>query len=176
MNVYVSVNHTICKASVTHFNKCAVNVHHNVFKVVLSSLSFSTVSVPPVNLVKVTTLPIYQYKNPAFKHAIVLKPVFSTSHVNTSPAPVVIYLNSSLPLHAWDVPIPAILLCHVRKVSPPIPLFANLTTASRYHALMKTFPHFHKQLMIAPRKSVFYDYNYQYKGVSLQASFSMLIT
>ena len=29
--------------------------------------------------------------------------------------------------------------------------------------------------MIAPRKSVFYDYNYQYKGVSLQAFFSMLI-
>ena len=30
--------------------------------------------------------------------------------------------------------------------------------------------------MIAPRKSVIYDYNYEYKGVSLQASFSMLIT
>ena len=83
----------------THFNKCAVNAHRNVFKVVLSSLLFSTVSVPPVNLVKFTTLPIYQYKNPAFKHAIVFKLVFCTSHVNTSPAPVVIYLNSSLPLH-----------------------------------------------------------------------------
>ena len=30
--------------------------------------------------------------------------------------------------------------------------------------------------MIAPRKSVFYDYNYEYKGVSFQVSFSMLIT
>ena len=33
--VHVSVNHTICKASVTHFSECAVKV----FKVVLSSLS-----------------------------------------------------------------------------------------------------------------------------------------
>ena len=30
--------------------------------------------------------------------------------------------------------------------------------------------------MIAPRKSVFYDYNYEYKGVSLQAFLSMLIS
>ena len=30
--------------------------------------------------------------------------------------------------------------------------------------------------MIGPTKSVFYDYNYEYKDVSLQASFSMLIT
>ena len=29
--------------------------------------------------------------------------------------------------------------------------------------------------MIAPRKSVFYNYNYEYKGVILQAFFSMLI-
>ena len=66
-------------------------------------------------------------------------------------------------------------LCHVRKVSPPIPLSVDLATTSTLHALIKKFPHFHQQLMIAPRKSVFYDYNYQYKGVSLQAFFSMLI-
>ena len=43
--VNVSVNHTICKASVTHFSECTVNVHRKVFKVVLSSLSVNTVSV-----------------------------------------------------------------------------------------------------------------------------------
>ena len=30
--------------------------------------------------------------------------------------------------------------------------------------------------MIAQRKSVFYDYNHEYKGIFLQVSFSMLIT
>ena len=28
-------------------------------------------------------------------------------HDNTSPAPAVVPLNSSLPLHAYDVPVPA---------------------------------------------------------------------
>ena len=56
------------------------------------------------------------------------KPVFSSSHVYTSPAPVVLTLNLSLTLHVYDVPVPANLLCHVRKVPPPIPLSANLTT------------------------------------------------
>ena len=93
------------------------------------------------------------------------KPVFSTSHVITTPAPVVATLNSSLPLHVCDVPVPPN-LCHVRKVSPPLPLSADLTTTFRSHALLKRF-HFHQQLMIAPRKSVFYVCNYKYKGVSL---------
>ena len=79
----------------THFSECAVNVRHKVFKVVLSSLSVSTVSVPAVNVVKVTTTPTYQYTNPVSKHTIVRKPVFSTSHVITSPAPVVATLNYS---------------------------------------------------------------------------------
>ena len=81
----------------THFSECAVNVRHKVFKVVLSSLSVSRVSVPPVNVVKVTTTPTYQYTNPVSKHTIVRKPVFSTSHVYviTSPAPVVATLNYS---------------------------------------------------------------------------------
>ena len=109
----------------THFSECAVNVRCKVFKVVLSSLSVNTVSVPPVNVVKVTTTPTYQYTNPASKHAIVRKPVFSTSHVNTPPAPAVVTLNSSLPSHVCDVPVSANLLCHVCKVSPPIPLPAN---------------------------------------------------
>ena len=41
---------------------------------------------------------------------------------------------------------------------------------------VKKFSYFHQQLMIAPRKSVFYGYSYEYMVVSLQASFSMLIT
>ena len=98
------------------------------------------------------------------------KSVFSTSHFNTYPDPAVVTLNSSLPLHVWDVPVPANLLCHVRKVSPPIPLSTNLNTTSKSHALIKKFPHFDQQLTIATRKSVLYDYNYEYKGVSLQAS------
>ena len=56
-----------------------------------------------------------------------------------------------------------------------LPLSANLSTPSTSHAHIKKFPHFHQQLMIAPRKSVFYNYNYEYKGVFLQAFFSMLI-
>ena len=126
---------------------------------------------PPINVVKVTTTPTYQYTNPASKHFIVHKPGFSTSYV-----PAIGTLNSYLRLHVCDVPVPANLLCHVRKVPVPIPLSANPTTTSRSHALLKKFPHFHQQLMIAPRKSIFYDYNYEYKGVSLQAPFSMLIT
>ena len=58
--VHVSVNHTICKASVTHSSKCAVNVHRKLFKVVSSGFSVSPVSVLPVNVVKVTTPPTYQ--------------------------------------------------------------------------------------------------------------------
>ena len=104
----------ICKASVTHFSECAVNVRRKVFKVVFSSLSVNAVSVPPINVVRVTTTPTYQYTDPVSKHAIVRKPVFSNSHVNTSPAPAVALLNSSLPLHVCDVPVPANLLCHVR--------------------------------------------------------------
>ena len=97
-------------------------------------------------------------------------------HVNISPAPAVVTSNSSLPLHVYDVPVPAKLLCHVCKVSAPILLSANLTTPSTSHVPIKKFPHFCKQLMISPRKPVFYNYNYKYKVVSLQASFSMLIT
>ena len=52
------------------------------------------------------------------------------------------------------------------RVSPPHP--------DRMLSL-KNFLNFHEQLMITPRKSVFYDYNYEYQGVSLQASFSFLI-
>ena len=114
------VNHTICKASVIHFSECIVNNRRKVFKVVFSSFSVRKVSFPPVNVVKVTTTPAYKYKNPAYKHSIVSKPAFSIFHVNTSPAPAVITLNSSLPLNVCDVPVPATLLCHDRKVSPPI--------------------------------------------------------
>ena len=145
------------------------------FKVVLSSLSVSTVSVPLVNVAKVTTTPIHQYKNPDSKHAITHNPVFSISHVNSAPAAVVVTLNFSLPLYFFDILVTENLLCHVCKVFPPIPFSANLTTTSRSHALIKKFPHFLQQLMIAPRKSAFCDYNYEYKGVSLQASFSMFI-
>ena len=78
----------------------------NVFKVVLSSHSVSIVSVP-VNVVKVTTTPTYQYTNLPSKQDIVHKPVSSTSHVNTSPAPAVATLNSFLILHICDEPVPA---------------------------------------------------------------------
>ena len=84
--------------------------------------------------------------------------VFS-SHANTSPAPAVVTLNSSLPLQVRDVRIPVNSLCHVHKVSPPIPLSEDHSTASTSHVLIKRFPHFQQQLMIAPRKPVFYDYN-----------------
>ena len=77
-----------------------------VFKVVLSSHSVSIVSVP-VNVVKVTTTPTYQYTNLASKQTVVHKPVSSTSHVNASPAPAVVTLNSFLTLHICDVPVPA---------------------------------------------------------------------
>ena len=69
--VDASINHTVCQASVTHFSEYPVNVHRKVFKGVLSSLFVSTVSAPPANVVKVTTTPLYQYTNPASKHAIV---------------------------------------------------------------------------------------------------------
>ena len=99
-------NRPIFKASVTHVSECAVNVCRKVFKVDLSRLSVSAISVPPFNVVKVTTTPTYQYKNSTFKHFIVNKVVFSTSHVNTSPAPAVVTLNSFLTLHISDVPVP----------------------------------------------------------------------
>ena len=79
----------------THFSKSAVNARRKVFKVALSSLSVNTVSVPPVNVVQVTTTPTYQYTSSVSKHAIVYKPVFTTSHVNTYPAATVVTLNSS---------------------------------------------------------------------------------
>ena len=82
-------------------------------------------------------------------HRKVFKVVSSSLSVNK------VTSNSSLPLHVCDVPVPANLLCHVHKVSPPIPLSAHLATLSRLHALIKKFPHFHQQLMIAPRNSVF---------------------
>ena len=69
--VPVSVNHTICKASVTHFSECAINVRPKLFKVLLSSLSVSIVFIPSVNVVKVTTISTYQYTNPASKHVCV---------------------------------------------------------------------------------------------------------
>ena len=94
----------------------------------------------------------------------------------TSPAPVVATLNSSLPLHVCDVLVPPNLLSHLRKISLPIPLSADLATTSKSHAFIKKFSYFHQQLMIVPRKSIFYDYNYKCKGVSLPASFSMWIT
>ena len=135
-------NRPIFKASVTHVSECAVNVCRKVFKVDLSRLSVSAISVPPFNVVKVTTTPTYQYKNSTFKHFIVNKVVFSTSHVNTSPAPAVVTLNSSFLLHVCDVSVPENLLYHACKVSPPIPVSANITTTSRSYALIKKFSHF----------------------------------
>ena len=72
----------------------------NIFYIIdfWSHLSVNTVSAPPVNAVKVTHTPTYQYTNPVFKHAIVKKPGFSNSHVITSPALAVVTLNSSLHL------------------------------------------------------------------------------
>ena len=109
--VHVSVNQTICRASVTHFSECAGNVRRKVFKIVLSSISVNAVSVSPVNLVEVTTTPTYKYTNPASMHAVVRKPVFSTTHVDTSPAPAVFTFNFSLPLqvnmYICDVTVPA---------------------------------------------------------------------
>ena len=90
--VQVCVNHAVCKASVTHFSKRAVNVPCKLFKVVLASLSVNAVAVPPVNVGKVTTIPT---QIQPLKHALVCKPVFSTCHVNTSSAPVVT-LNSAI--------------------------------------------------------------------------------
>ena len=56
-----------------------------------------------------------------------------------------------------------------------MPFPADITPTSTSDALIKTFPHFHQQLMIAPTTSVFWDNNYEYKSVSLQVSLSMLI-
>ena len=130
----------------THFSESAVNIRWEVFKDISSSLSVNTVSIPPANVVKAITTPTYQYTNSACKHAFVEKPVFSTSHVNSSSDPVVVIINSSLPLHVCDVPVRANLLCYFCKVSPPIPLSANVTTTLNSHALIIKFPHFHLQL------------------------------
>ena len=83
---HVSINCTICKASVTHFSEYTVNIRCKVFKVVLPSLSVNTVSFPPANAVKVTITLSYQYPNAASKYAVACKSVLSTSYVNTSPA------------------------------------------------------------------------------------------
>ena len=88
----------------------------------------------------------------------------------------VVTLNSYLPLHVCDVTVPVKLLCHVRKVSSSITLSANVNTTSTSYSFIKIFPHFHQQLMIAPRKASLCDCNYKYKGVSLQRSFNMFIT
>ena len=76
--VHVSVNNAICKDSVTFFSGCTVNIHCKMLKVVLTSVSVNTVSAPPVNVVKITTTPTYQYSNLASKHAVVHKSIFSS--------------------------------------------------------------------------------------------------
>ena len=48
---HISVNHTFCEASETHFSEYPVNFPCEMFKVDLSGLSVNTVSVPPVNVV-----------------------------------------------------------------------------------------------------------------------------
>ena len=103
-----------------------------VVKVVLPSLPVKTFSVLPFNVANITTTPTYQCTNPASKHAVMCKSVFSTSDVNTSPASAVITLNSYLPLHVCDVPVPKtynvtfVKCLHpylVLKMSPPYPHF-----------------------------------------------------
>ena len=69
--VHVSVNLVIFKTFVTHFSESAVNVRHKVFKVVLSRLSDDTVSVLPIDVVKVTTTPTHRYNNSASKHVVI---------------------------------------------------------------------------------------------------------
>ena len=69
--VHVSVNLAIFKTFVTHFRERAVNVCHKVFKVVLSSLSDYTVSVLPIDVVKVTTTSTHRYNNSASKHVVI---------------------------------------------------------------------------------------------------------
>ena len=143
-------NNAICQASVTHFNEYYVNVR---CKVVLPSLPDSTFSVPPIS---VATTPTYQRTNLTSKLAFVCKSGLSASHLNTSPTPAVIALNSYWPLHVCDVTVLLNVLCHVRKVSPSI--LHHVTTTSTSHALIKKFPHFHQQLIITQKKSVFCNY------------------
>ena len=76
------------------FQNSAINVHRKVIKVVLPSLPVNTVSIPPVNGVKVTTTRTYQYTDPAPKHAVMCKSVFKNYHVSPSPAPPVVTLNA----------------------------------------------------------------------------------
>ena len=129
----------------------------------------NTFSVPPVNIVKVSTSQTFQYINQGSKYAILYKSVFSTSHVNTSPVPEVAILNYYLPLHlhVCDVLAPAN-LCHVCKVSPLILFYANFTITCTCHAVIKKGLHLHQQLMISPRESAFCNNNYECKVVSLQ--------
>ena len=110
--------------------------------------------------ISVATTPTYQCTNLTSKLAFVCKPVPSDSHLYTSPAPAVIALNSYWPLHVCDVTVLLNVLCHVRKVSPSILLSVlhHVTTTSTYHALIKKFPHFHQQLIITQKKSVFCNY------------------
>ena len=92
------------------------------------------------------------------------KPVLSTCHVNTSPAPAVVTLNSSLNLHICDVPVPTNMCLpdvHLCKVFSPIPLSADLATTIRSYALIKRLPHFYQKRKMAPWKSAFYGYNYE---------------
>ena len=141
--VHVSVNHTICKASLTHFSECAVHVRH---KDVLSSLSVNTVSVPPVNVVKVTP----HLTNPTSKHAIVRKPVFYTLHVNNSPAPAAVTLNSSLLLNVCDVPVPKTCYVTLREKCPNTELFL-VRIQSEYRKIRtrnnSVFGHFSRSVM-----------------------------
>ena len=67
-------------------------------KVVLPSVYGCTGSVATVNSVRIINTPPYQYTNHASKHVIESKSVFNTSHVNTSPVPAIVALNSPLPL------------------------------------------------------------------------------
>ena len=141
--VHVSVNHTICKASLTHFSECAVHVRH---KDVLSSLSVNTVSVPPVNVVKVTP----HLTNPTSKHAIVRKPVFYTLHVNNSPAPAAVTLNSSLLLNVCDVPVLKTCYVTLREKCPNTELFL-VRIQSEYRKIRtrnnSVFGHFSRSVM-----------------------------
>ena len=68
---HVPVNHTICKAFITHFSKCTINIWRKTFKRLLPSLSESTVSVLIVNVVKTTataTCPVSRYTNPVSQY------------------------------------------------------------------------------------------------------------
>ena len=103
-----------------------------VVKVVLPSLPVKTFSVLPFNVANITTTPTYQYTNPASKHAVMCKSVFSTSDVNASPASAVITFNSYLPymfviylcLQTYNVTfVKRLHPYRFLKMSPPYPYF-----------------------------------------------------